>query len=87
MEVWTYIGSTSLNDHIYPNSYETYADAKLGIAEYFRFYNNDRLHQSLDYNTPTSVHWNQITAPGGLHEDFIGLKEMRSLEVCSHVVH
>lgn len=74
-------------ENIYPNSYETYADAKLGIAEYFRFYNNDRLHQSLDYNTPTSVHWNQITTVGRLHENFIDLKEMRSSEVCSHVVH
>ena len=74
-------------ENVYPNSYATFADAKTGIAEYFRFYNNDRLHQSLDYNTPTSVHWNQITLPGGLHEDFIGLKEIRSSEVCSHVVH
>jgi putative transposase len=74
-------------ENVYPNSYETFADAKTGISEYFRFYNNDRLHQSLDYNTPTSVHWNQITLPGGLHEDSIGLKEMRSSEVCSHAVH
>ena len=74
-------------ENVYPNSYATFADAKLGIAEYFRFYNNERLHQSLDYNTPMSVHWNQITIPGGLHEDFIGLKEMRNSEVCSHVVH
>lgn len=74
-------------ENIYPNSYETISDAKTGIAEYFRFYNNERLHQSLDYNTPMSVHWNQITTSGGVHENFIGLKGEVNSEVCGRVMH
>jgi putative transposase len=74
-------------ENIYPNSYETFVDARIGITEYFRFYNNDRLHQSLDYNTPASAHWSKITTPGGLHEELFSLKGERSLEVCGHLVH
>lgn len=74
-------------ENVYPNSYETFIEAKIGISEYFRFYNNDRLHQSLDYSTPASVHWKKIITQGGLHEDFKGLKDTRSLEVCCHVMY
>ena len=74
-------------ENIYPNSYETFVDAKIGISEYFRFYNNERLHQALDYNTPASVHWKKITTLRGLHEDYFSLNRIRSIEACSHVMH
>lgn len=32
-------------------------EAKDTISEYMEFYNNHRLHQSLDYETPRSVHF------------------------------
>jgi hypothetical protein len=28
-------------------------EAKAGIAAYFNFYNDERLHQALDYKTPS----------------------------------
>ena len=28
-----------------------------GLADYFRFYNDERLHQSLAYRTPAEVHF------------------------------
>ena len=31
-------------------------EARAGIERYFRFYNHERLHQSLDYRTPAAVH-------------------------------
>jgi putative transposase len=34
-------------------------EAKDAISEYMEFYNNHRLHQSLGYNTPKSVHFAQ----------------------------
>jgi putative transposase len=35
--------------------YETVAEARAGIEKYFRFYNQERLHQSLEYRTPAAV--------------------------------
>ena len=44
-------------ENIYLNDYETVKEAKLGIDDYFVFYNTKRIHQSLDYQTPTEVHF------------------------------
>jgi putative transposase len=35
---------------------------KHGLAEYFRFYNSERIHQALDYKTPDEVY---ASATGG----------------------
>jgi putative transposase len=43
-------------EEIYPKAYRSIAEAEAGLARYFRFYNNERLHQSLDYATPWEVH-------------------------------
>ena len=37
-------------------------DLLLGLTEYFVFYNSERMHQSLGYNTPDQVY---RTASGG----------------------
>lgn len=74
-------------ENVYPNSYETYADASAGISEYFRFYNNVRLHQSLDYKTPASFYWSQITTLGGNYGKFLGLQRERGLEVSCYAMH
>jgi putative transposase len=36
--------------------YESVAEARAGIDRYFRFYNYERLHQSLDYRTPAAIY-------------------------------
>ena len=46
-------------ENIYLNDYETVAEARLGIDDYFIFYNTKRIHQSLNYQTPTEVHFQQ----------------------------
>lgn len=45
-------------ENIYIKNYETPREARLGINEYFEFYNNKRIHQSLEYKTPASVYFN-----------------------------
>ena len=45
-------------EEVYLKDYETAREAQLGIKEYFRFYNHERIHQSLDYLTPAQVHKN-----------------------------
>ncbi|MBA2658075.1 MAG: hypothetical protein H0U72_00565 [Nitrosospira sp.] len=50
----------------------------LGLTEYFVFYNTQRTHQSLDYNTPDEVY---RTASGGgarIVDNFSERKKSRS---------
>lgn len=39
-------------EEVYLKAYDTVAEARAGIAAWFRFYNHERPHQALDYRTP-----------------------------------
>ena len=43
-------------EEVYLHAYETVAAARTGIGSWLRFYNAERLHQALDYRTPTAVY-------------------------------
>jgi putative transposase len=45
-------------EDIYLKNYATVTELDQGLDQYFRFYNNERFHQSLDYRTPTQVYYN-----------------------------
>jgi len=42
-------------EEVYLKDYGTVPEAWAGIEKYFRFYNHERLHQSLGYRTPAAV--------------------------------
>ena len=44
-------------ENIYMNDYQTVPELRSGIKHYFDFYNQERLHQSLDYQTPAEVYF------------------------------
>ena len=44
-------------ENVFLNSYQNLEDALQGLEQYFRFYNNQRKHQSLDYCTPTQLYF------------------------------
>lgn len=44
-------------ENVYPREYDTPKEARVGIKEYFQFYNQLRPHQSLKYHTPKEVHF------------------------------
>ena len=46
-------------EDVYLKDYARPRDARQGLAMYFEFYNNRRLHQSLDYQTPAEVYHNR----------------------------
>jgi len=43
-------------EDIYLKSYETVRELKIGVNRYFMFYNSQRYHQSLDYQTPDEMY-------------------------------
>jgi putative transposase len=43
---------------VYLHDYETVQEAIGDIGDYFDYYNNERPHQSLDYQTPAEVYFN-----------------------------
>jgi putative transposase len=44
-------------EHIYLFDYVTVPALQTGLGSYFPFYNDERLHQSLDYRTPAEVYF------------------------------
>lgn len=47
-------------EDIYINSYESVPELTIGIQKYFRFYNLERQHQSLNKQTPFTVYQNGV---------------------------
>ena len=43
-------------EEVYLKAYRTARDAFQSLKKYFLFYNNERLHQALDYRTPAELH-------------------------------
>ncbi len=43
---------TVKHEDIYLQGYENLRSLKKGVMQYFKFYNQDRFHQSHDYETP-----------------------------------
>lgn len=44
-------------EEVYLKEYQSIADAERGLNAYFQFYNQERLHQALDYQTPVQVYY------------------------------
>jgi putative transposase len=43
-------------EEVYLKDYQTVSEARKELSKYFRFYNYERYHQSLDYKTPFTVY-------------------------------
>ncbi|OJV47943.1 MAG: hypothetical protein BGO28_03700 [Alphaproteobacteria bacterium 43-37] len=51
-------------EEVYLKAYATPAEAKDGLKDYFRFYNEERPHQALDYRTPQEVYEESLRPDG-----------------------
>lgn len=44
-------------EEVYLHEYATPREARIGLADYLTFYNHERLHQALEYQTPAEVYF------------------------------
>ncbi|MCQ2106246.1 MAG: integrase core domain-containing protein [Fibrobacter sp.] len=51
---------TLKQEDIYIRGYETVTECRQGLKEYFVRYNDERLHSSLDWNTPSDVYFERV---------------------------
>ena len=43
-------------EEVYLNEYRSVEEAIIGLRRYFEYYNRERPHQSLDYQTPETIY-------------------------------
>lgn len=48
---------TVKQENVYLNDYADFDEARSGIGEYLKFYNEKRRHQNLDYKTPAQIYF------------------------------
>ena len=44
-------------EEVYPNDYASPREARAGLSRYLAFYNHERPHQALNYQTPAEVYF------------------------------
>jgi len=47
-------------EEVYLKSYESPREARQSLQNYLHFYNNERLHQSLNYKTPSEIYFGKV---------------------------
>ena len=50
-------------EHVYLHEYALVPELEKGLGDYFRFYNQERLHQNLSYQPPAEVHFAGLSCP------------------------
>jgi len=61
-------------EDVYLKGYNTMSELLIGLTEYFVYYNTERTHQSLDYNTPDHA-YNTASNGGAMIVDKFRTKE------------
>lgn len=51
-------------EEVYLHEYRTVTEARRQLDKYFQFYNTERIHQSLDYRTPSEIYFKEPVPEG-----------------------
>jgi transposase InsO family protein len=57
-----YLWRTVKYEEVYLHDYLSPREARQALTRYFTFYNHERLHQALDYQTPAEVYFRKAGA-------------------------
>jgi len=63
-------------ERVYLNKYVAVREAIQDIGEYFDFYNNKRLHQSLNYQIPAEVYFNGFFERKALSQSPVSIRDI-----------
>ena len=58
-----YLWRTVKYEEVYIHDYPSPREARQALTRYFTFYNQERLHQALDYQTPAEVYFHKAGTP------------------------
>ena len=68
-------------EEVYPKCYDTVFEAKAGISTWLNFYNQERLHQALDYKTPNEIYKNSLASASTITKGVLDLKKLIKLDL------
>src|SRR5258708_15860060 len=57
-----YLWRTVKYEEVYIHEYTSPREARQALTRYFAFYNQERPHQALDYQTPAEVYFHKVAA-------------------------
>lgn len=64
-------------EEVYLKAYNGVPDLLTGLGQYFDFYNNERLHQNLDYHTPEEIYYRRCSISASC--EVVGIAPLSSL--------
>ncbi len=65
-------------EEVYLHEYASPREARQGLTRYFEFYNHERPHQALDYQTPAQIYFQREEAQARSHQVTLPIQNMYS---------
>jgi len=67
-------------EEVYPKCYDTVFEAKAGVSAWMNFYNQERLHQALNYKTPYEIYSARTQPQSSITDGVLDLTNLIQLD-------